>query len=245
MNCGVHPTQIRQNCNAGWWRWYKMERERCREKYPVTNKIHSLLLFFISNSHNFFLSNFQHNLPSNEASSWDSWLTADKPEGEHPCEKHQTPVSNLPSLLGEGAPCQPLLWRWITLHQGCLSQLGHLKQDGCILKSSSSAGLTQRGFSLCICVCIQIQRTLKWWWLYKGSTGGCTTTTLCLLHTDPTALPTHQNLTDGGMEPLSCIMVGRRGWRTSGEVPVQSCAVFGVSGGLWVPGENAQVWARL
>lgn len=27
---------------------------------------------------------------------------------------------------------------------------------------------------------------------------------------DPTALPTSVELTDGGMEPLSCIMVGRR-----------------------------------
>lgn len=30
----------------------------------------------------------------------------------------------------------------------------------------------------------------------------------------------------------------QKGGDTSGEVPVQSCALSGVSGGLWVPGEN-------
>lgn len=33
--------------------------------------------------------------------------SVDEPEGEHPCEKHQTPVSKSPSLPGEGAPASP------------------------------------------------------------------------------------------------------------------------------------------
>lgn len=204
------PPQIRQKCKEEWSRWYKMERERSREKYPMTNKSHSLLLFS-SQTASFFLAIFQHDLSSNEPGSWDSWLTADKPEGEHPCEKHQTPVSNHPSLPGEGAPCQPLQWRWITLHQGCLSQLGYQKQDGCILKSSSSAGLTQRGFSLCICMYTQMQTTLKWWGVHTKTVLEAAQQQPCALpHMDPTALPTSVELTDGGMEPLSCIMVGRR-----------------------------------
>lgn len=213
MNCGVHSPKsgkTAKKSDRDGTKW----KERSREKYPMTNKI-QFTPFLISNSHSFFRAIFRHVLSSNEPSSWDSWLTADKPEGEHPCEKHQTPVSNHPSLSGEGAPCQPLQWRWITLHQGCLSQPGYQKQESCILKSSSSAGLTQRGFSLCICKYTQMQMTLKWWAVHTKAVLEAAQQQPCaLLHMDPTALPTSLELTDGGMEPLSCIMVGRRWMKT-------------------------------
>lgn len=159
-------------------------KREVQRKISYDNQNPQFTPFFHLKQRQFFPCNFSAwSTKQWSKSSWDSWLTADKPEGEHPCEKHQTPVSNHPSLPGEGAPCQPLQWRWITLHQGCLSQLGYQKQDGCILTSSSSAGLTQRGFSLCIYMCTQIQTTLKWWGVHARAVLEAAQQQLCVCST--------------------------------------------------------------
>lgn len=230
MNCRVHPTQI---CKAKLQcRLMEIvengEREEQR-KISHDKQNPQFTPFFISNSHNFFLAIFQHDLPSNEPSSWDSWLTADKPEGEHPCEKHQSPVSNHPSLPGEGAPCQPLQWGWITLHQGCLSQLGYQKQDFSqipVLQQDSHRGVFPSVFAY-VSRCkwhwndeVFIQRQ---YWRHKSSLVPAPHGPHC---------PSHLSRSHRWRDGASFLYHGgeEEGGDTSGEVPVQSWAVSGVRG---------------
>lgn len=188
MNCRVPPAQIRQKCNAGWWRWYKMEKERSREKYPMTNKIHSLLLFSSQTATIFSLQFFSmiYQAMNQVAGIPDSLLTSQKENIHGRNIKPQWAITHLSwgrahpaSLCNEdGSHCtrdaQPAPYQM---------------QDSCTLKSSSSAGLTQGFFSLYLHMYPDANGIEMMRCSYKGSAGGCTTAALCLLHMDLLPFP--------------------------------------------------------
>lgn len=227
MNCRVHPTQIKQNCNAGWWRLYKMERERSREKHVTTNKIHSLLLISSQTATSFPLQYFSmiYQAMNQVAGIPDSLLTSQKENIHVRNIKPQWAITH----LSRGREHPASLCNEDGSH--CTSASSGTKCR-IFLKSSSSAGLAQRGSSLCICTYIQMQMTLKWW-------GGHTKAALEAAQQQPAPhgphCPSHLSRSHRWRDGASFLYhAGKeKGGDISGEVPVQSCAVSGeVSGCL-------------